>query len=134
MCLSLAVSWWLTVPLAILAGGFLVRVFIIFHDCGHGSFFKSRGANDNSRSTRTAVGFLAALRPAQRRSQGLFRQSRVGLSAPLNGRDASSVAGLSLAEDGSPVVHSSCASPAARMTFALAFSCHQNDWGTGRAQ
>ena len=46
MYLSLAVSWWITVPLAILAGAFLVRVFIIFHDCGHGSFFKSRGAND----------------------------------------------------------------------------------------
>jgi omega-6 fatty acid desaturase (delta-12 desaturase) len=46
MYLSLAVSWWITVPLAILAGAFLVRVFIIFHDCGHGSFFKSRTAND----------------------------------------------------------------------------------------
>jgi acyl-lipid omega-6 desaturase (Delta-12 desaturase) len=46
MYLSLAVSYWLTVPLAILAGGFLVRIFIIFHDCGHGSFFKSRRAND----------------------------------------------------------------------------------------
>ncbi|MCI0534171.1 MAG: fatty acid desaturase [Verrucomicrobiales bacterium] len=46
MYISLAMSWWLTVPLAILAGGFLVRVFIIFHDCGHGSFFKSRRAND----------------------------------------------------------------------------------------
>lgn len=46
MYLSLAVSWWLTIPLAILAGGFLIRVFIIFHDCGHGSFFKSRLAND----------------------------------------------------------------------------------------
>jgi len=46
MYLSLAVSWWITVPLAILAGGFLVRVFIIFHDCGHGSFFRSRKAND----------------------------------------------------------------------------------------
>src|SRR6185503_11692268 len=46
MYLSLAVSWWLTLPLAILAGAFLVRVFIIFHDCGHGSFFKSRKAND----------------------------------------------------------------------------------------
>ena len=43
MYLSLAVSWWLTVPLAVLAGAFLVRVFIIFHDCGHGSFFKSHG-------------------------------------------------------------------------------------------
>ena len=39
MYLTLAVSWWLTVPLAMLAGAFLVRVFIIFHDCGHGSFF-----------------------------------------------------------------------------------------------
>src|SRR5207248_2476420 len=46
MYFSLAVSWWLTIPLAVLAGGFLVRVFIIFHDCGHGSFFKSRRAND----------------------------------------------------------------------------------------
>ena len=46
MYLTHPVSWWLTVPLAILAGAFLVRVFIIFHDCGHGSFFKSRLAND----------------------------------------------------------------------------------------
>jgi omega-6 fatty acid desaturase (delta-12 desaturase) len=46
MYLSLAVSWWLTVPLAILAGGLLIRIFIIFHDCGHGSFLKSRLAND----------------------------------------------------------------------------------------
>jgi omega-6 fatty acid desaturase (delta-12 desaturase) len=44
--LSLAVSWWIALPLAILAGGFLVRLFIIHHDCGHGSFFKSRKAND----------------------------------------------------------------------------------------
>jgi omega-6 fatty acid desaturase (delta-12 desaturase) len=43
---TLAVSWWLTLPLAILAGGFLVRMFIIFHDCGHGSFFKSQRANN----------------------------------------------------------------------------------------
>ena len=45
MYLSLSVSWWLTIPLAILAGGFLIRIFIIFHDCGHGSFFKSPRAN-----------------------------------------------------------------------------------------
>lgn len=45
MYLSLSVSWWLAVPLAVLAGGFLVRTFIIFHDCGHGSFFKSSKAN-----------------------------------------------------------------------------------------
>src|SRR6476646_10706030 len=44
--LSLSISYWLTVPLVLLAAGFLVRVFIIFHDCGHGSFLKSRTAND----------------------------------------------------------------------------------------
>jgi omega-6 fatty acid desaturase (delta-12 desaturase) len=43
---SLAVSYWLTLPLAILAAGFHIRTFIIHHDCGHGSFFKSRKAND----------------------------------------------------------------------------------------
>ncbi len=43
---SVEISLWLTVPLSILAAGFLVRSFIIFHDCGHGSFFKSQGAND----------------------------------------------------------------------------------------
>ncbi|RME36468.1 MAG: fatty acid desaturase [Planctomycetota bacterium] len=43
---SLAVSYWLTLALAVLAGLLLVRVFIIFHDCGHGSFFRSRLANE----------------------------------------------------------------------------------------
>jgi len=46
MYLCLTISWWLVVPLAVLAGAFLVRVFIIFHDCGHGSFFKSPVANE----------------------------------------------------------------------------------------
>jgi omega-6 fatty acid desaturase (delta-12 desaturase) len=46
MVFTLAVSYWLMLPLAILAAGFLVRIFIIFHDCGHGSFFKSRRANE----------------------------------------------------------------------------------------
>jgi hypothetical protein len=46
MGLALTVSWWIAIPLAILAGGLLVRTFIIFHDCGHGSFFKSATAND----------------------------------------------------------------------------------------
>ncbi len=41
MVYSLEVSYWLTLALAFLATGFLVRIFIIFHDCGHGSFFKS---------------------------------------------------------------------------------------------
>ena len=46
MYLSLGVSWWITLPLALLAGGFLVRIFIIFHDCSHGSFFATKRAND----------------------------------------------------------------------------------------
>jgi len=45
MYLSLAWHWWITLPLAVLAGAFLVRIFIIFHDCGHGSYFKSPRAN-----------------------------------------------------------------------------------------
>lgn len=46
MYLSIGVSYWLTGGLALLAAGFQVRIFIIFHDCGHGSFFKSRKANN----------------------------------------------------------------------------------------
>ena len=54
MHLSLGLSNWLTAALAVLAAGFLVRIFIIFHDCGHGSFFKSRKANDT-------LGFIAGV-------------------------------------------------------------------------
>lgn len=54
MHVCMAVSWWLVIPLAGLAGAFLVRVFIIFHDCGHGDFFKSKIAND-------AVGFITGI-------------------------------------------------------------------------
>jgi omega-6 fatty acid desaturase (delta-12 desaturase) len=50
----LAVSYWLTLATDILAAGFLVRVFIIFHDCGHGSFFSSKAANDT-------VGFITGV-------------------------------------------------------------------------
>ena len=46
MYYSLARSYWITLGLAAVAGLFLIRIFIIFHDCGHGSFFKSRLAND----------------------------------------------------------------------------------------
>ncbi len=46
MYLSLQVSYALTLALSILTAGFMARTFIIFHDCGHGSFFQSRKAND----------------------------------------------------------------------------------------
>ena len=38
--------WWAALPLTIPAAGFLVRLFMIQHDCGHGSFFGPRQAND----------------------------------------------------------------------------------------
>ncbi|MEQ1576965.1 MAG: fatty acid desaturase [Hyphomicrobium sp.] len=37
---------WLALILALPAGGLIVRLFVIQHDCGHGSFFPSRAAND----------------------------------------------------------------------------------------
>ncbi len=40
-----SVSWVWTVPLVVLAGALQVRVFILFHDCTHGSFFASSAAN-----------------------------------------------------------------------------------------
>lgn len=43
--LSLQISVWLTLLCSILAAGFLVRTFIIFHDCTHYSFFKRRKPN-----------------------------------------------------------------------------------------
>jgi len=54
MYLTVGVSYWITLVLALVAAGFLVRIFIIQHDCGHGSFFKSRRANH-------ALGLLCSL-------------------------------------------------------------------------
>lgn len=51
---SLAVSYWITLALSVVAAGFLTRVFIIFHDCGHGAFFKSQRASD-------VLGFIAGV-------------------------------------------------------------------------
>ncbi|WP_071394678.1 fatty acid desaturase [Bacillus tuaregi] len=53
--ISLSVSYWLALLPIIIAAGFLVRIFIIFHDCTHYSFFKSRRLN---RVVGTAMGVL----------------------------------------------------------------------------
>jgi acyl-lipid omega-6 desaturase (Delta-12 desaturase) len=45
MYLALNVSYLLVLALAVLAAGFLVRTFIVFHDCAHGSFLPSKRAN-----------------------------------------------------------------------------------------
>jgi omega-6 fatty acid desaturase (delta-12 desaturase) len=45
MYLLIDVSYWLVLALSIPAAGFLLRTFIVFHDCAHGSFFASKRAN-----------------------------------------------------------------------------------------
>ncbi|WP_002147039.1 fatty acid desaturase [Bacillus cereus] len=52
---SLSVSYWLALVPSLLAAGFMTRVFIIFHDCTHHSFFKSRRVN---RIVGTCMGVL----------------------------------------------------------------------------
>ena len=54
MYLSLDLSYWLTLALSLPTAGFMIRLFIIQHDCGHGSFYSSRKAND-------LVGLLCSL-------------------------------------------------------------------------
>ena len=46
MVRSLAIGYWLTLILAVPTAGFMVRCFIIFHDCCHGSFLETIKAND----------------------------------------------------------------------------------------
>lgn len=54
MYFSLELSYWVTLLMALPAAGFLARIFIIQHDCGHGSFFSSMSANDR-------LGFLCGI-------------------------------------------------------------------------
>ncbi len=42
----LDVSVWISLALSVVAAGFVVRIFIIQHDCGHGAFFRNRAANE----------------------------------------------------------------------------------------
>ena len=46
MTFALRVSLWLSLLLVVPASAFLIRTFIVFHDCTHGSFMRSRRAND----------------------------------------------------------------------------------------
>jgi omega-6 fatty acid desaturase (delta-12 desaturase) len=46
MWFSLSWSYWITLALAVPTGGFMIRLFIIQHDCGHGSYFKSAMVNN----------------------------------------------------------------------------------------
>lgn len=55
MLLSLEVGYWLTLLLAVPTAAFLNRLFMIQHDCGHGSFFRSRRIRD---AIGTCIGLL----------------------------------------------------------------------------
>jgi omega-6 fatty acid desaturase (delta-12 desaturase) len=44
--LGIYFGYWISLLLVIPAAGFLVRLFMIQHDCGHGSFFRSKWLND----------------------------------------------------------------------------------------
>ena len=44
--MALSVSPWAALGIAALNGAFLVRIFIIQHDCGHGAFLQNRTAQD----------------------------------------------------------------------------------------
>jgi len=54
MAWALQFSYWLALARAVPAAGVMMRPFIIFHDCGHGSFFKSQRWN-------TLVGIVTGL-------------------------------------------------------------------------
>lgn len=53
MYFSLSWSYWITIGLAFVNAFFLVRIFIIQHDCGHQSFFKSKKWNNS-------IGFICS--------------------------------------------------------------------------
>ena len=46
MWVALPHAYWLSLLLALPTAGFLVRLFMIQHDCGHGAFFRTRRLND----------------------------------------------------------------------------------------
>ncbi len=46
MWASLGLGYWLTLLIGLPAAGFLVRLFMIQHDCGHGTLFRNRATND----------------------------------------------------------------------------------------
>jgi acyl-lipid omega-6 desaturase (Delta-12 desaturase) len=46
MWVALGVGYWLCLLLAVPTAGFLVRLFVIHHDCGHGAFFRQRSMNN----------------------------------------------------------------------------------------
>jgi acyl-lipid omega-6 desaturase (Delta-12 desaturase) len=73
MWVALDAGYWIGLALAVPAAGFLIRLFMIQHDCGHGSFFRHRSINN---WTGRVIGVLT-LTPYEywRRSHALHHAS-----------------------------------------------------------
>lgn len=89
---ALSLSGWLAFALAAVNAGFLVRLFIIQHDCGHGAFFNNRHLSD---WTGRALGVLT-LTPFDvwRRTHSIHHSS----SGNLDKRGIGDVVTLTVAE------------------------------------
>ncbi len=68
-------SYWLVLLLAIPAAGFLVRTYIMFHDCVHGSLMRSKRANT---WLGTALGLLVFTPFARWRYEHLIHHATAG--------------------------------------------------------
>src|SRR5689334_3318433 len=83
MWLSLSLSYWLTLVISLPTAGFLVRLFMIQHDCGHGAFFRNRLVNDwIGRAlgvfTLTPYDFWKRTHAAQRATSGKLQRRGMG--------------------------------------------------------
>ena len=58
MYLMLGVSYWLVLILSVPAAGFLLRTYILFHDCAHGSFLRAKRTNTWTLSGKATEGGL----------------------------------------------------------------------------
>ncbi len=89
---ALSVSVWLSLAICIPAAGFLVRLFAIQHDCGHGSLFKQKWLND---WTGRALGILTVTPyDVWRKAHALHHAS----SGNLDNRTVGAIHTLSVAE------------------------------------
>ena len=80
MLLSLRYAWWLCLVLALPAAGFLVRLFMIQHDCGHGSFFRRRRTHAMHHATsgnldRRGTGDIGTLTVREYQSRPTWRRA-----------------------------------------------------------
>jgi omega-6 fatty acid desaturase (delta-12 desaturase) len=75
MLRSLEVGYWLTLLLAMPTAGLLVRLFIFQHDCGHGSFFRSRMV---SQAVGSCIGLLTLIPYAYWRKTHALHHARSG--------------------------------------------------------